>query len=235
MAKNEKKNPQGLSDWQDQLQNVVLPANPSVKVAALQKLNASTGNAKNVAAILLEDPGLCLLLMREANQVLQRSKNETNSLSHTISLLGFPYVETLIRRTKDYDKKQFTYFAAYQQQLSTSLHAAYQIEAWAEKNRFWPSGELFWATLFQRAPSWALWYLAGEQMQQLEHLRALNHSSSHSDIESMVFGCRLHELYRLVSRSWNLPKVTQESWQLGVRGTARQWVKLSQVDSEQPG
>lgn len=233
MATNKKQIPQGLSDWQDQLQKAVLPANPRVKAAALQKLNANTGNAKNVAAILLEDPGLCLLLMREANQVLQHSDNETNSLTHTISLLGFPYVEALLRRTKDYDKKHFTNFSAYRQQLSTSLHAAYQMEAWAEQNPFWPSGELFWATLFQRAPSWALWYRAGEQMQQLEQLRALHHGSSHSDIEFKVFGCRLHELYRLVSRSWNLPRATQESWQLGVRGTARQWVKLGQIGSEQ--
>ena len=233
MAKNEKPIPQGLSEWQDQLQTVVLPANSVVKIAALQKLNASTGNANNIAAILLEDPALCLLLMREANQVLQRSDNETNSLSHAISLLGFPYVETLLRSTKDYDKNQFAYLDAYRQQLSISLHAAYQIEAWAEKNPFWPSGELFWATLFQRAPSWALWYRAGEQMQQLEHLRAQHRGSNHSDLESMIFGCKLHDLYRLVSRSWNLPKATQESWQLGVRGTARQWVKLSQINPDQ--
>jgi len=233
MAKNKKENPQGLSEWQDQLQEVALPVDPRVKTAALQKLNSSTGNATNIATILMEDPGMCLLLMREANKVLQRSDNETHSLSHTISLLGFPFVETLLRRAKDYDKKHFTHFAAYRQQLSTSLHAAYQVEAWAAKNPYWPTGEMFWAALFQRAPNWALWCHAGEQMLQLQHLRARHHSSSHSDLEVQVFGCKLHELNRLVSRRWNLPKLTQESWQLGTRGTARQWIMLSQIDYEQ--
>lgn len=225
--------PQTLTGWHDQLKALKLPADPQVKIAALQKLKASTGNADNVAAILQEDPGLCLVLMHEANKTLNRNDNETTSLSHTVSLLGFPYVETILRRTPDYDKKTFPGFLAYRQQLSISLHAAYQVEAWAQKNPYWAKGELFWATVFQRSAYWVLWYQAHEKMLQLQQLQAQKNGISNGILEEQVFGCKLQELSRLLSRNWNLPKVTQQSWQTAISGSARQWISLSHINPEQ--
>ena len=106
---SEKKIPHSLGTWQTALRRLELPVDPTIKSASLQKLNSSTGNAKNIAEILQGDPALCLLLMQEANKSLALSDNETHSLSHTISLLGFPRVDTLIRRSTEYDKHNFSH------------------------------------------------------------------------------------------------------------------------------
>ena len=110
-----KKTSNNLKDWQGELSQPVLPVNPMVKTAALQKLRASSGNAENIARILQNDPALCLLLMYEANKSLDQSGAETHALSHTLSLLGFPRVEALIGQAPEYDNNQFPQLAEFKQ------------------------------------------------------------------------------------------------------------------------
>jgi len=215
------------------LKSLQLPVDAEIKTAALQKLKTRTANAANVAAIVKQDPALALLLMRNANKSLNRSDNETTSLSHTISLLGFPFVASLLSGSEECDKKSFTELVNYRQQLSISLHAGFQVQAWAEQNPHWPEGELFWATVFQRSVYWALWYVAPAQMVELQQLRQRCQGAQHCDLEQLVFGCKLGELSRLLSRSWHLPRMSQLSWQPSHGGTGRQWLQLSQIDPEQ--
>ncbi|MEE8056444.1 MAG: HDOD domain-containing protein [Pseudomonadales bacterium] len=228
-----KRIPNSLNGWQNALRQLVLPVDPHVTAAALQKLNSSSGNANNVAQILQDDPALSLLLMHEANTSLTQSGNETHSLSHTLSLLGFPRVATLIRRAPQYDKENFPYLREYQQQLTISHHAAHQAVAWAKQNPYWPQDEIFWAALFHRAPLWALWYHAGSQMHQLQQCRANSGGAAHASTERQVFGTNLQVLCATLSHHWHLPHFTQQSWQPSGRGNARQWIVLSRVIPEQ--
>ena len=224
---------QTLSDWHRQLKTLQLPVDGAVKAAALKKLNTDNANAANVAAIVRRDPALCLLLMRKANERLNRSNNETTSLAHTISLLGFPFVVSLIGDSQECDKKSFAKLSSYRHQIGVSVHAGYQVQTWAEQNPHWPTGELFWAAVFQHSVYWALWYVAGEQLMQLQQLRQRCRGAQHNALEQAVFGCKLSELSRLVSHSWHLPRASQLSWQPAQSGTGKQWVQLSQIDSTQ--
>jgi HD-like signal output (HDOD) protein len=230
MASN--KTPRNLADWQQQLQRLRLPIDPINKSAALQKLGSRTGNANNVAAIVERDPVLSLQLIHEANKTLSLSANESYSLSHSISLLGFPQVESLIRALPIYDPKAFPQLAEFRQQLAISRHAACQAEAWAEHNPHWQQPGLYWATLFQRAPIWALWYHAGGLMQRLDYHRATHRSAQQAQAEQQLLGCRIQPLAAALSRSWRLPTLTQLSWQSSQRGTARDWIMLSKIDPE---
>jgi HD-like signal output (HDOD) protein len=230
MVETAKTIPQTLTQWQQQLRSLKLPADPVVKAAALQKLVSPTGNADNIANILKGDPALCLLIFSETNKVLHRSGNETASLSHCLSLLGFPYVEKLLRRTPEYDKKNFPYLKQYRQQLSISLHAGYQTEAWAKQNPYWPEDELFWPAVFQRAPIWSLWYQAGEQMQQLESLRATHQGANQPALEKKIFGCSLLMLGSTLARDWHLAKVTRHSLAANKTGNSRHWIMLSKIN-----
>ena len=225
--------PSSLKDWQQKLYRLELPADPIIKTAALQKLNARTGNASNVATILCGDPALCLLLMHEANKSLALYNNQVFSLSHTISLLGFPRTETLIRRAPEYDSNTFTHLNEYRQQLSVSLHAAHQAASWTKHNAHWPDHSLFWPALFHRAPLWALWYQAGDQMQSLQQLRCNRRGAMQSQAEQQLLGTSLQTLCTSLSRSWHLPSLSQQSWQAGVTGTAQQWINLSRMAPEQ--
>ncbi len=225
--------PHNLAGWQDSLHQLVLPIDPSVKAAALQKLNASTGNAKNIAQILRDDPAISLLLFHQANKSLGKSGNEAHSLAHALSLLGFPRAESIIRQAPEYDKANFPLLAEFRQQLSISLHAAHQAEAWAAQNPHWPQDTLFWSTLFHRAPIWALWYHAGEAMEQLQQTRASKRGATHSQFEKHTLGTSLQTLAAILSRSWHLPSATQQSWQPSMCGNARQWIMLSRIIPEQ--
>lgn len=231
-VKNTLSTPQTLSKWQEFLHRLVLPVDPGVKTTVLQKLNTRTANASNIAAIIKQDPALCLLLIHEANKSLGLSGNETSSLSHTISLLGFPRITTLIRRAPDYDSNSFAQLGEFRQQLSISLHAAYQAAAWAEKNPHWQQTDIFWAALFHRAPLWVLWFRAGDKMQKLQQLRAKKNSSVTGAIEQRLLGVSIQALSASMTRSWKLPLLTQKSWQTSQRGKMRHWVTLSRLIPE---
>ncbi len=229
MAENK---PNDLSSWRNELRQLKLPVNPGIKKSALQKLQSGIANAQAVADIAHRDPALSLLLMHEANKSLSRSGNETHDLAHAISLLGFPKVETVISDTESYDKKTFPYLKQYLQQLAISIHAAHQAERWAVLNAHWPQDTIYYSTLFNQAISWVLWYRAGEQMEQLQHYRANNNGSHHSDEEQKVFGTTLQRLSKDLSSDWHLPTLTQQSWQPSLSGSARQWIMLSRIIPE---
>jgi hypothetical protein len=231
MANN--KIPHNLADWQQHLQRLLLPIDPAIKTVVLQKLRSRTANANNVAALVKQDPVLSLQLIHEANKSLALSANESYSLSHTISLLGFPQIERLTRALPTYDHKAFPQLEAFRQQLAISRHAACQAEAWAEHNPHWQQPGLYWATLFHRAPIWALWYQAGELMQQLDYHRATHRSAQHPRYEQQLLGCSLQALATSLSRSWRLPTLSLRSWQTSQRGNSRYWIMLSRINPEQ--
>ncbi len=222
-----------LSEWKTQLALLRLPVDPEIKSQALHKLTSKTGNANNVARLVEADPAMTLLLFSDANKSLAISDNEAQSLSHSISLLGFPRVEQLIRRARSYSEEELPFLDQFKYQLSISKHAAHQAKAWARCNNYWPEDDIYYATLFHQAPLWALWYQAGEQMNELQSLRAQRLGANHSTQEEAVFGFALRPLLTGLCRQWYLPKFTQQSWQIGFAGSQRQWIKLSHFKPEQ--
>jgi HD-like signal output (HDOD) protein len=220
--------PGDRADWTHSLSPLKLPVDPIIRRRTLDKINASSANAKNVATIIKQDPVLSLRLFHHANQSLAASGNESHELSHTISLLGFPKVESLITESPALDDDH-AYANEYRQQISISVHAAHQCSGWATKNRHWPEGELYWPSLFHCSPLWALWHHAGEKMYQLQSARAKHNGASHSRLEQMIFGESLTEICATLSKAWCLPILSQSSWQETQLKNATSWVQLSRV------
>lgn len=216
--------------WQETLQPLKLPANPAVKTRAIQKLLSRTGNADNVARIIMEDPVLVLRVVCSANKLLARSGNELKSLSHGISLLGVPSTESLLRSAPEYDRQGFAALDAFLQQLCISQHAAVQAAGWSRHHPHWLSEEVYLAALLQRAPIWTLWHQAADAMQALA---ATPSGGAHEQLEKMYLGCSMQSLAASLCRAWHLPSATQASWFPGERGGGRQWVMLSRIIPEQ--
>lgn len=217
-------------DWQQSLAEPLLPVSPIIKQQALQKLAGNAANANNLARILTADPALCLPIFSAANRSLSASGNECQSLSHAISLLGFPKLEALIQNTADseVDKEQHS---AYQQQLMTSLHAAYQAQAWAALNPYWSPETVFWPTLFRQAPLWGLWHKAPEAMHRWQALRAKYRGAQAHQLEQQVFEASVNSIAQSLSRQWYLPTLSQHSWQAELAGSAREWARLARATS----
>ena len=231
--KKQQEKPADIFGWQELLSDYKLPVNTSVRDEALLKLKLTSGNANNVAAIISGDPALALRFFSEANKFLLRKNNEAPSLATAISLLGFPRVTDILKQAEGYNSTAFAHLNYFRQQLSVSLHAARQAEAWATANPYWPAGEMFWPALFQRAPLWALWFHGGEQMQEWQQQRMHRGGSSSAELEINIFGCTLKELCNTLCKKWYLPKLSQQSWQTKHIGTPEQWVKMANVKPDQ--
>ena len=223
-----------VRDWVRQLSAAKVPVDGLVKQAALQKLHANNTSADKVAAIIGTDPALCLNIMLAANQSLSSEQGGSLSLSHSVSLLGVDRVETLLRQSIEYNPKTFAYLDDYRQELAISVHAAYQAEYWAQHNSFANQQSLFWPTLFQRAPIWAMWFHAGELMDKVQQQRAKNRGASHFLAERNILGTNTVDIARRISAEWQLPKLAQQSWQLlADKYFARQCIHLSRITPEQ--
>lgn len=223
----------GKRYWLRQLQPLLLPVDPRVKTAAIQKLLSPSGNADNVARLLQEDPVLVLRVVHSANKLLASSGNELKSLAHGISLLGTPATEQLLRSAPDYDRQAFPQLDEFRQQLGISLHAATQAAGWADHHRHWADGDLFLATLLQRAPIWALWQQAPEAMLALQQARLHNRGGGHEWLEQQHLGCSIQSLAASAVQQWQLPGATRLSWFPSERGSNRQWILLSRIIPEQ--
>ncbi|ARN74353.1 HDOD domain-containing protein [Oceanicoccus sagamiensis] len=221
-----------MKDWRAELRQLKLPVDPAVKKSALQTLKSGVANAQAIADVVHADPALCLILLCTANKTLSRSGNETYDLPHAMSLLGFPKVESVISDAAIYDKKTFPFLAQYRQQLTVSLHAAHQASCWSSLNAHWQQDSLYWATLFNQAVIWSLWYQAGEQMQQLQNERIDHNGVQQRRAEEKIFGTTLQQLSEGLSQDWYLPTLTQQSWQPAITGNTYQWVLLSRMIPE---
>lgn len=226
------KMPRNLSGWLDRLARPELPVDPGIKTAALHKLGSKTANANNVASIVAADPALSLVLYWQANKSLVRSGNEANTLPHVISLLGFPRVKSIIHRAVEYDPGRFPQLAEYRQQLTLSLHAAHQASGWSQHNPYWNQSPLFWPALLHRAPIWALWYHAGDTMQQLQLHRARHHGAGHSQQQEQLLGISLNTLCVNLSRLWCLPGPSRQGWHTEQQHNLRQWIMLGRIIPE---
>ncbi len=218
-------------DWYQALAEPLLPVSPVVKQQALQKLAGSAVNASNLGRILTADPALCLPIFSAANRSLANSGNECQSLTHAISLLGFPRLEDLIQTAPEYDAEDTPQSRheqhGYQQQLMTSLHASYQAKAWAALNPYWSPETVFWPTLLRQAPLWGLWHRAPNAMRHWQAQRATYCGAAPHQLEEAIFGNRLNAIALQISRQWHLPEHSQHSWQSEHAGSARQWAQLA--------
>lgn len=223
--------PHSLDEWTELLSTFNLPVDAGVKTAALEKLNSPSGNARNVAQIIKADPALALILISTANRQLSASGNEVTSLEHAISLMGFPQTESALLAAETISPDE-PFIDQYRQELTISWHAATQAAHWAKHNGHWDSEILFWASLFQRAPIWAMWLTSGQRMHELNLARARRNGASHFQLEDKFLGARLADIAAKACEHWALPSFCQQSWQADEIGQAKQWLMLSRVNPE---
>lgn len=218
------------------LQPSRLPADQAVRQQAIIKLRSPTGNARNVAAIIEHCPVLSLKLFCATNRQLNLSDNHCQNLVHAIGLLGMPMVESLIKKAPVFDDASITKEAkeGYQRALASSQLAADWVQQWSSLSPHWHAyGDvLTWATLFQRAPLWALWLEDGSAMAAHEYLRAKRGGANHPYIAGL--NNPTSAIIATVGKRWHLPTFCQQSWQPAIVGNGKDWLGLqASVDDQQ--
>lgn len=219
------------ADWQ-QWSPMDLPVNTTIKARALKQIASPSANAYNIARYLQHEPVLCLQLFHLANQHLAASGNELHEPAHAISLLGFPSVEALINNSRTIDETS-KHVTEYRQQLNISILAAFEARGWAEHNNHWPEQELYWASLFQQAPLWALWHHEADKMMELQRFRAKRNGTSSQQSEQELFGMPLSTLCSQLAKQWCLPSLTQASWLYSAEHKAKLWLSLGRCKSSE--
>ena len=224
-----------LNHWRSTLQTNTLPVNSQVRQQALSKLLSPTGNARNVAAIIEQCPVLSLQLFCETNQRLSQEAR-CHSLEHAIGLLGVPAVETLLKQALDFDDEAVNEAAkeGFYRALASSQMAADWVKQWCLLSPHWQAygAVLYWATLFQRAPYWALWLHEPDALTAQEYQRAQRRGASHPHDQTLDHP--LPNIAQAVAQQWQLPELCQQSWQADCIGYPRDWFNLQQgIDAQQ--
>ena len=225
-----------LAHWCESLQLDQLPVDQAIRHQAIIKLQSPAGNARNVAAIIERCPVLSLLLFCETNRRLRGADNHCQNLVHAIGLLGIPTVEGIINKAPIFNDEAISSEAkeGYYRALACSQLAADWVRQWSQLSRHWHAyGDLLtWATLFQRAPLWALWLennnaMAAQEYQRAERCGASQPSITADDEPTSV-------IIAAVGKRWQLPELCEQSWQSTVVGSSRDWLSLrASVDDQQ--
>lgn len=220
--------PHRLAHWCNTLQPQQLPVDQTVRQQAIHKLRSPAANARNIATIIERCPVLSLLLFCETNRQLKHTDSHCQNLVHAIGLLGMPRIETLIKKTAVFNDKHISEAAreGYHRALATSLLAADWAKQWCLLSSHWQAHSelLYWATLFQRTPLWALWLEDSSTMTAREYQRAMRNGAGQPSPSEL--GAPVNVIIEAVGQRWHLPEFCQQSWQQHFIGSGRDWLSL---------
>lgn len=195
---------QSLADFR-----AALPTTNAIKQDVLRSLHHPNTSAVRVARAIAQDPALSLQVILSANQLLARQGLEAKYLSHSISLMGLPQLEQIVRATPEYGDNK-----GYEEQLNQCWIAAdltQQLKLTAVDE---DQEQLFFSSLAMRFHELALWSVYPQRMQQVERLKA-NPIYDHEHVERRVLGLTINDIGKQLAAHWPLPKVTQQCWRDG--------------------
>lgn len=190
-----------------------LPISNSVKQDVIRSLHHPNTSADRVARAVARDPALSLQIILSTNQLLSSQGLEAKYLGHSISLMGLPKVEQIVRAVPEYKNNN-----GYEEQLNQCWIAAnlaqeLKLAAFEEDQE-----QLFFSCLSMRFHELALWSQYPHKMEQIERLKA-NPIYDHEQVEQRVLGMTLNDLGKQLAGRWPLPETTRQCWREGFQLT----------------
>ncbi|GAA5315736.1 MAG: hypothetical protein AseanaTS_09410 [Candidatus Pelagadaptatus aseana] len=189
-----------------------LPIKETTREHTLQALHHPQSNAQRVAEAVIQDPALTLQIIFHTNRQLRKQGTEARYLHHSISLLGLPQIETIVRSLPSYNDRDNLH-QDYEEQLNQSWLAAdlcQQLQLGTAEE----SQSLFLSCLTIRFHELALWCHYPQEMHTIERLKATP-LYNHDQIEERVLGTTINNLGIQLANHWPLPELAQTCWQDG--------------------
>lgn len=196
----------GVSQWAAYFENQALPVMNRSKLL-LAQLDASEGDLlapRHMVDIVLQDPLLCLRLLREAEtRKTHRLGNETTTALAAIMQLGVDEFRTLLETSPEVDETN-TGLLSVEHRARIASHIAL---AWAAGRMDLNPEEVAVATLLSGTGDLLLWAYAPELPEKAEACLQSGLAKRSAEAQTQSCGFTFKQLTQQCAERWKLPSL----------------------------
>ncbi len=194
-----------LAAWTRKLAAPALPVFPETIIRLRRLLHGGNESIRALARIAVSDPAFAFHVFREANALVQETRNVFYDLEHAMSMLGLQRVRALIENVPTIPEGAATWTDGYRQQLAISHHAGLQTLTWLEYRKRASPYEAQWMAALRTAPLWAISRADPKTMQRLAACFRGPRRSLVTRL-SAVLGCDFNALTAALFQHWKLER-----------------------------
>lgn len=191
-----------------------IPAMDDYHQKVIHMLTQGVAPMKDIADIIMLDPGMSIALLQKTNIRLKQSRRPVADTIHTaIGLLGLPAISTLVHgltSLKNISSNRTT-SDHFRQLLSQAHHAIAQLNLYAKLQGLERIDDTRTAMLLYNIGELYVCLHDAEEYQRYRQL--LESKPDQGDLASQVFGFEFIHLGRLLSQQWALPELLIESYE----------------------
>ncbi len=215
--------------WLKKLPNHILAINHRVGKKVLAEIADQNSSAETIAALLQQDPVLCLKLYLYVSRKLQGKDTRIQGLEHLIGLMGTESIKQLIKDApKDSQAKQAT--SSSQQELYAASFFAAQLASQLLPAKHGTQGKLFFLpAMLLNAPLWLMW-LAAPKIMEFVKKTGSNIPQNPVGIESLFaqkLSFPIHDLLEKTHQYLPLPELSLRALTIRIDQNTRFWGKVN--------
>lgn len=192
----------------------LIPALDDLHDRVIELLNEGVASLSEIADVIMLDPGMSVLLLKQVNSKLKKSNRAGVETVHTaMSHLGKSAITTLLAQHGKFSEvcTDKSAQSIYHQLLSQGYHALAQLETFARMQGISTIDDMRAAILlYNLGELYACLFDIDKYRQYRNRIKATtedNHSEAH------IFGFDFIQLGKLIAQKWMLPELLLESFE----------------------
>jgi len=217
-----------LAIWLSKLPKHVMSLNTGLAQKILNEINNDESTADRLAAMIQQEPILCLKLYLKASRQLKHREGNIQGLVHLIGLLGTEQIKQVIRDAP----KQKSASAGQQELYSASIFAAELACRLLPQKHGTRQERFFLPSLLFNAPLWLMWSAAPKLMQHGQ-LQASKRQQSLKPLCKKTLGFSLESLFEQTQVFLPLPDLTLKALAIDFHKNIRFWIKARRLSFEE--
>ncbi|ODS23527.1 hypothetical protein AB835_08450 [Candidatus Endobugula sertula] len=217
-----------LAIWLNKLPQNPLPIDTQVANRVLHLLKDEDCDSIQLAALIKQDPILCLKLFHYADNTLKKRDGDIQHLVHLLSLIGVNKLEKVIRSSQHKSQKDY----GFQEVLSASLFAAHLSREFLAKKHGANNDRFHLPTLFFNAPLWLMWIAAPKTLAIGQKLVS-HKQQALIPLCIKQLGFRLSELFCKSHNFVHLPEITYKALCINPQEDLHFWAKVHHLGDRQ--
>ncbi len=217
-----------LAVWLSKLPGYTLPLDSNVTQKILKEMSDPASSTERLAALVGQDPALCLKLHTRVIQQLKGRDSNIQGLVHLIGLLGTQQIKQIIKESP----KEKAAYKGQRELLSASLFAAQLGSRLLPEKHGTRGARFFLPCLLFNAPLWLMWKAAPKLMQQGQTL-ASEKQQALEPLSQKKLGFSLRSLLKNTPKFLSLPETTLKSLAIDFSEDKAFWSKARCIDPKQ--
>ncbi len=217
-----------LAMWLSKLPGYTLSLDSHITQKILKEISDPASSTERLAALIEQDPVLCLKLYSKVMRQLKGRESNIQGLIHLIGLLGTQQIKQIIKDSP----KDKTAYKGQRELLSASLFAAQLAIRLLPEKHGTRGARFFLPSLLFNAPLWLMWKAAPKLMQQGQVLASEKQQALEA-LSKKKLGFSLRTLLKSTSQFLSLPELTLKSLAIDLSEHKVFWCKARCINPEQ--